>query len=460
VTPPAGAGAAWSRLSVDYCQYGVITVPGAPRLDIHTIGDSLVHVSGPGTLTGYCGTHSGWIEARLRVLPGPPAHADAGWHAISEATLWCPSGRLSVVGLLGGVAEALSDVAVPRGLLRVRVHARHRLHETARTDDDPPEQHELHVWAVSEETTWRTVLADPESRDWPQKPDRAAEWAMLSLVPRPANRPAGAPPLPLEPYEDDTGLPRVDVVRHRPAPVELPVGELPAGDLVLRLERVDDRTLTCSWAEADEPIFPRPLTTLPDDEPSIVRLTSGPDGFTLRHEGVRGRHAFALGLVWDHLLDQAGSYPWMAKLQAQAAEATARAEENRRRQAERDAERWGGPPPSERVRRAFGQAQSLAGRPLPRPFTEPGGTHALYRRLSDKDTTNDPATSNATLAWRLGPQETPAREIPVQITALAALIASAKDDPLIAAIDAVYCAADAHRDDRDRFLAEVHTFLG
>lgn len=187
----------WARLSVSHCQYEVFTVPGASGVGIYILGDDLLHVGGPNQFTGFCGIHTGWIEARVHVLPGPPAEADADWDAISEATLWSPSGRLSVVGLMGGAAEALTDVAVPRGLIRVRVHARDRLHETVRTDDDPPERHELHIWAVSEETPWRTVLADPGGRDWEQKPAKAAEWAMLSQVPRVPGtapvRPSGHP---------------------------------------------------------------------------------------------------------------------------------------------------------------------------------------------------------------------------------------------------------------------------
>lgn len=187
-SPESVAG--WARLSVSHCQYHVFTVPGAFGVGIYVLGVDLLHLGGPNQLTGFCGIHTGWIEARVRVLPGPPAAADVGWDVISEATLWSPSGRLSVVGLMGGTAEALTDVAVPRGLIRVRVHARDRLHETVRTDDDPPERHELHIWAVSEETPWRTVLAEPGGRDWEQKPAKAAEWAMLSLVPRPSGRQA------------------------------------------------------------------------------------------------------------------------------------------------------------------------------------------------------------------------------------------------------------------------------
>ncbi|WP_422741162.1 hypothetical protein ACN27B_19220 [Micromonospora sp. WMMD754] len=497
---------AWARLHVDYCQYQVITVPGAPGTPIYTVGDDLLHVGGPHQVTGFCGVHTAPIEARLRVRSGPPTLVDSGWDAVSEATLWSPSGRLSVVGLMGGVADALVDVAVPRGLIRVRIHARHRLHETVRTDDDPPEQHELHVWAVREETPWRTVRADPEGRAWEQKPAKAAEWAMLSLVPRPSTRPAILPPLPPDPYEDDTGLARVTVVRHRPGPVDLPVGVLPVGDLEVRLERIDAETLRWSWASAEESIFPEPLTTLPDDEPTTVRLTTGPDGVTLRHEGVRGRHAAALGLIWDHLLDGDGTYPWVGTLRAQAAEATARAEKHRRFRAAQEAERWGGPPPSDRIRRLRGQTQSLArmdrrmldrldalpaarqreaacwaarramrvagleqldwiaealtaaeaGRPLPPAFTEQHGAAAFRRMLSD------PEAPRTTVPLRPNPKAFGAQDVTEmlqQAVALPALTALADDDPLAAAIDAFYNTAIAHGDDRDRFLAEAHTEL-
>ncbi|MET0491985.1 MAG: hypothetical protein ABW000_02515 [Actinoplanes sp.] len=170
----------WARLFVSYSQYEVITVPGAAGLEIYTLGDDLVHVNGPNRLTGFCGTHTGWIEARARIRPGPPARLPAGWDAISEATLWCPSGRLSVIGLMGGTVEPLTDVAVPRGLIRVRAHARDRIHETERTDKHPPEQHEFHIWSVAAETPRQTLVAGPNGREWPQKPEKAAEWAMLS----------------------------------------------------------------------------------------------------------------------------------------------------------------------------------------------------------------------------------------------------------------------------------------
>lgn len=493
----------WARLFVSYNQYEVSTVPGAAGLDIYTLGDALLHVGGPNRFTGFCGVHTGWIDARVRVLPRPPAQVDAGWDAISEATLWSPSGRLSVTGLMGGAVEGLTDVAVPRGLIRVRVHARDRLCEAPRGDDDPPERHEVHVWAVSEQTPWRTVLADPERRGWEQKPAKAAEWAMLSLAPRPSNRPAILAPLPPDPYEDDTSLPRVTVVRCRPTPIEPPAGVLPVGDLEIRLERVDGQTFTWSWATAAEPIFPQPLVALPDDEPSTVRLTSGPDGFTLRHEAVPGRQAFALGLVWDHLLDGTEPHPWTDTLREQAAQAHALVEKTRRRQAERDTARWGGAPPSDRVRALLGQAQSLAridrplldriealpaqrqretacwaarramrvagleqigwiaealaaadaARPLPGSFTEQHGAAAFRRLLSD------PEVPRTTVLLRRDPavfRTGAGTEIVQQAAAFPALMALANDDPLAAAIDAVYNAVIAHGDDQDRFLADAH----
>ncbi|GAB4052455.1 hypothetical protein [Catellatospora paridis] len=497
----------WVRLFVSYNQYEVGTVPGASGARIYTLGDGLLHVSGPNQVVGFCGVHTGWIEARVRVLPEPPAQVDGGWDAISEATLWSPSGRLSVIGLMGGTAPELTDVAVPRGLIRVRVHARDRLHEELRSDDDPPERHELHIWAVSEDVPWRTVLADPQRRGWEQKPAKAAAWAMLSLAPRPSQRPSILPPLPSDPYEDDTGLPRVAVVRCRPTPVEAPVGVLPVGDLEVRLKRIDDETFDWTWATADEPIFPQPLVALPDDEPSTIRLTGGPDGYTLRHEGVLGRHAFALGLIWDHLLDAPGAYPWIDTLREQATEAHAQVEKARRRQAERDATRWGGTPPSDRVRALSGQAQSLAridrplldriealpaprqretacwaarramrvagleqigwiaealaaaeaARPLPGSFIEQHGAAAFNRLLSD------PEVPRTTVPLRRDPAVFSTRavtEILQQAAAFPALTALAGDDPLAAAIDAVYNAAVAHGDDRDRFLADARATVG
>jgi hypothetical protein len=57
----------WARLFVSHCQYMVSTVPGASGMDIYTLGDDLLHVRGPNEFNGFCGLHTGWIEARVRV---------------------------------------------------------------------------------------------------------------------------------------------------------------------------------------------------------------------------------------------------------------------------------------------------------------------------------------------------------------------------------------------------------
>lgn len=51
-----------------------------------------------------------------------------------------PRRALTVIGLPGSHRDGLTDVPVPgNGLIRVRIYARNRIHESARTDDDPPE---------------------------------------------------------------------------------------------------------------------------------------------------------------------------------------------------------------------------------------------------------------------------------------------------------------------------------
>lgn len=58
----------------------------------------------------------------------------------------------------------------------------------------------------------------------------------------------------------------------------------------------------------------------------------------------------------------------------------------------------------------------------------------------------------------MGERHSAGDRIPPSVTGWARLFVS--DDPLVAAIDAVYSAAVAHGDDRDRFLAEAHLKLG
>ncbi|MFI6231520.1 hypothetical protein ACIBCR_29915 [Micromonospora echinospora] len=186
--------------------------------------------------------------------------------------------------------------------------------------------------------------------------------------------------------------------------------------------------------------------------------------------------------------------------------ATALAENSRRLHAQRLAEQWGGAPPSDRVRRLVSQAQSLAridrplldrldalpaarqrqaacwaarramqvagleqigwiadaltaaeaNRPLPLPFTEHNGRAAFDRLLSD------PEVPNTTVPLRLDPTAFGTygvTEILQQAAAFPALTALTNDNPLAAAIDAVYNAAIAHADDRDRFLTDAHAAL-
>ena len=101
-------------------------------------------------------------------------------------------------------------------------------------------------------------------------------------------------------------------------------------------------------------------------------------------------------------------------------------------------------------------AAAEADRPLPRPFTEQSGTAAFNRLLSD------PEVPHTTITLRLAPKTFGTRrvtEVLQQAAAFPALIALANDDPLAAAIDAVYNAAIAHGDDRDHFLTDAHTAL-
>ena len=93
------------------------------------------------------------------------------------------------------------------------------------------------------------------------------------------------------------------------------------------------------------------------------------------------------------------------------------------------------------------------GRPLPPAFTEQRGA-AAYRRLL-----SDPEVPRTTIPLRPSPTAFGSQavtEMLQQAAAFPALTALANVDPLAAAIDAVYNAAFAHGDDRDRFLTEAH----
>lgn len=103
---------------------------------------------------------------------------------------------------------------------------------------------------------------------------------------------------------------------------------------------------------------------LPDHEPSAVRIRADDDGLTIRHEGVIGRHAVMLGLIWVGLLDKQADRPpaWEPVLRARAAEHIERMEHNRRLRAQKEAKTWGGTPPAERLRVLSGHARALARR--------------------------------------------------------------------------------------------------
>ncbi|MEV6303239.1 hypothetical protein AB0M02_27770 [Actinoplanes sp. NPDC051861] len=462
---------------VSYCQYEVFTTRFiGSRLDIYTVGDDLVHPGGPSVCTAFTGVHTGDIEIDVVVHDGPPPDPDRDeWDAASETTLWSPDGRLFVMGLMG---ERSHDVTSRPGLVRVRVLARDRIHESVRTDDDPPEQHEVHIWPVDEETGLRTIFEDGSRGGWVTKPGKAAEWAMTGLVTR--QREAGP---------DLASAPRVSVVR--PAVIELGDRVLPAGDLEIHVRAVAEDEWTWEWRRAPEPIFPDPLIELPDDRPTTIRLQRDTDGeLTLRHENVPGPHAVTLGLIWDHLLDDPARPAWEAPLIAEAAKATALAEDYRRRNEERLARMWSGPPPSQRVRSLVARARPLAKldrRLLDRladlpperqreiaywsarravhiagldriewitealdademPLTD---FHAAFNRLLA-----DPRLPPATVAIPGGPSN-----MLQAAAAFPAVLALANADPLAAAVDATYTAAISHGADYPAFLAEVATLF-
>jgi hypothetical protein len=473
------------RQFVDYNQYQVRSAPyWRTGMGIHVVGDDLLHASSPTECTGFAATHTGWIEMRVVTGDSPPSEISDEWDAISETTLWCPRGVLSVHSMMGSTTDGLVGLSVRPGLIRVRAHARNRISESVRTDGDLPEQHELLVWPVTEEIGPQTLSTDGTRGDWEQKRVKAATYAMLDVI------------RPYDTHEErDPDLPRVTVVRRRAVP--LPVaeamrvleGRLPVGDHEVGLARTSDDTLEWRWASA--------IAALPDDEPSIVRIQAGNDRLTIRHEGVIGRHAVMLGLVWDHLLDKQTDSPpaWEPVLRARAAEHIERMEHNRRLRAQREAKTWGGTPPTERLRVLSGHASALArldrplldslaampadrqreiavwaarramraagleeidwiaealeaveaGGQLPTALTDDHGQDAS-RRLFE-----DPATPHTVVTLPGGPPN-----FLQQSAAFPALLALAYENPLAAAVDAVYSAAITHGEEGyTAFLTEV-----
>ncbi|MEU4623979.1 hypothetical protein AB0G04_28890 [Actinoplanes sp. NPDC023801] len=478
---------------VSYSQYEIGSAgDSGDLLDIYTAGDDLLHVGGPGGCTGFTGLHTGEVEFRVLCHATEPPLENESWDAASETTLWCPDGRLTVIGLMSEGRDPLTDIPVPGDtLLRVRVYARNRIHESGRTDTDPPEQHEVHVWPVDEETGQLSLFDDGARAAFRQRPDRAAEWAMLRLLAEPTGN------VPRAPGEGApaSGPPgdgrRVAVVRTAVSPVRLPA-TIPAGDLKIHLLPAGDGALGWQWVAPDG-------RTVPDERPSTVRQLPGPDGtVTVRHEGVPAGQAVLLGLIWDHLLGWTDGAPfaWEATLRARAAEAERIAERARQRRDAEAAAAWGGSVPTERLRRAGYLAQSLArmdrplldrlaaltpdeqhhlacriaraalrragldridwiaegmaaaeaGGPMPAFFSEQHGRAAYERMLAD------PRTPRAVI-------EIPGKRRPVLLAAAAfgVLTALTYEDPLAAVAGVVHLAATAHGPDAARFLASVPT---
>ncbi|WP_433824832.1 hypothetical protein ACQP2E_22085 [Actinoplanes sp. CA-015351] len=468
---------------VSYCQYQIFTGEGGDGLEIYTAGDELLHVGGPDECTAFTGLHTGTVQMRIEAFPSePPLLSGDDWDAASETTLWCPTGSLTVNGLM---SDDHTDVplAVP-GLARVRVYARNRIHDGLRTDADPAEQHELHVWPASEETALRTIVGDGTRSTWSPKPAHAATWAMSRL---------------LDTGPADPGSSRVAVVRCRavaPGGRWSPPPTIFAGDLEIQLRAAGDDRWTFTWALADRPISPSPAAALPDAAPSTVRAVVEEDGtLTVRHEGVPGHQAVLLGLIWDYLIDLPTGVPvaWEQPMRAKAAEATRRAAKKQRERAEREMAAWGGTPPTERLRGVRARAKALAtldrplldhlerlpperqrevacwaarramqtagldrvgwiaaaleavesGDPLPAAFTDHG---EAFRRLLE-----DPEVPQTILDVRGA-----SSRMLHQAVAFPALLALTEDDPLAAAIEAIWTAAAAHGNDFPTFLAAAH----
>jgi hypothetical protein len=227
--------------------------------------------------------------------------------------------------------------------------------------------------------------------------------------------------------------------------------------------------------------------------------------FSVVHRGVRAQDAVLLGLIWDYLLDRApavasgGSgppHPWAPMFDDLATWAAAKAAAARRSRAEFEARRWGGTPPSERLRalpangiglcrldrglldaladatpdvqRAVARwgarqactvaglavidwiAAALAaldrGERLPPPFDD---DHRPWERLWADERV--PATTVTT------PDGTP--NCSQQAIALPAVRAAAHDDPLAGAVDTVYFAALAYGDNHRDLLVAARATL-
>jgi len=381
----------FEQVFVSHHQMLVLAGDDFGELHLYTVGDDLVHLVGESALTVMTGPHTGQVAVRAEILPGPPDAPVRGWDAVSEATLWCPDGRLTVGGLMGDFPDVLRDLAIGGpGLVRVQVRARNRLLEDVTPEEPRPgprEEYEVLAWPVQEDVGMRTVCPDePLGPAWTPDPGRAAGWAMVRLV-------AGADP---DPYRASLRAPvaeravcgRVDVLRAREvavsetgltaarlanllgATVDGQALSLSVGDLTLELRLPQEpavRPLTGEWrwVAAPESFF-----RVPHAETTTVQLdVRGPGALTVAHRGVHEEDAVLLGLVWEYLLyraelvaggGDAPPHPWQAVLEDIATKETERAVAERASRELREAREWGGWPPSERLRRLPANTWSMA----------------------------------------------------------------------------------------------------
>jgi hypothetical protein len=380
------------RVFVSYHQFVIgAGNAAAGELGLYTVGDGLLHLTGRSELTGMTGPHTGWVEVGVQVLTSPPGPDPDEWDAVSEATIWCPDGRIAVCGLMGECPDRFRDIPVGRaGLLRVRVRARDRRPEFGPQEPDPgrPERHEVLVWPVDEETGHATRRDDGlAGSDWPNKFGQAVTSALTRLAAlanpdpceqnlrRMAARRSGSA---VEPAEDglvESTTAVATVRRSRKLSVETvaavlrdPAGRfgldaegadlvLPAGDLTVRLtprRPPDGSAFTAHWRWATARL---PSVRIPDARTSTLEVHAGVgERLVVTHRGVAAPQAVLVGLIWDHLLERVATgesapHPWIAVFAARAAEAAAREDAMRRRREQREAIRWGGKPPTERLRR-------------------------------------------------------------------------------------------------------------
>ena len=487
-------------------------------LGLFVVGDGLLQVTGRGHLTVLTGLHTGQVEVAADVVSlAPPEEVD-GWDAAAEATVWCPRGRVAICGLLGDCPDALADLTVGRpGLLRVRVYARARRPDGQSPDPHVPEQYRVCMWPVDADTGFRGLSTDdlPQG-SWKPNPARAAGWAMVRLIslanPAPtevalrrvaelAGRAEPAPPVDRVQVRRQRLTPTAAAreLLHRPAAYLGAVADgadlvLPAGDIDIRIRpSTSGEAFAGRWRWTTRHDTE---TAVPDEVDSDIDFqvqpgpANGTADLTVVHSGVRAPDAVLLGLVWDHLLNHIAqvasgarpeTHPWIPIFDEMAAEAAARAAAARRRQAAFETRRWGGQPPTERLRPLPANAVGLSR--LDRQLLDaladaPPGTQRTLARwaarqacaIAGLDTIDwiaaalagldrgealpAPFDDHAQMWQRLwADQRVPRTTVTIptgtpncsqQAIALPAIPAAANDDPLAAAVDTIYFAALAY----------------